>query len=382
MSWIDSPTRPGQLGAARLPRPDADTGKRAVGDHDGARLPSPRHGRSCADSSTRPATPGSAPARSPICSTGGSPMPSPAWSASTLRETRSLIELSSHAAARPSAGDKLTTVDIDDLYRHLLRAGGRDGRPLAPGTVHRVHVVLHRALTQAVRWEWIWLNPASARLATAGRAGRDPTAVDRSRSAGSSTSSVTPTPTSATYLRLAASTGARRSQLLGLALVRHRLRPRRPRVHPGARRRTRPARSFGHQEPPHLPRGARPRHPRPPRRAPATGRRRGRPSGVDFDGRLRVHRRPDAVDGPGSRTGSPRRFIGLPAACRRWTTSGCTIFATSWPPPMLAAGVPVVTVVPTARPRPRLHHVNVYAHCIPGADRDAANFIADLITSS
>ena len=56
---------------------------------------------------------------------------------------------------------KLTTADIDDFYAHLLRGGGRDGRPLAPGTVHRVHVVLHRALTQALRWEWIWLNPAS-----------------------------------------------------------------------------------------------------------------------------------------------------------------------------------------------------------------------------
>ena len=56
---------------------------------------------------------------------------------------------------------KLTAVDIDDVYSHLLRRGGRDDRPLSPGTVHRVHVVLHRALTQAVRWEWIWLNPAA-----------------------------------------------------------------------------------------------------------------------------------------------------------------------------------------------------------------------------
>ena len=47
------------------------------------------------------------------------------------------------------------------MYRLLSRCGGRDGRPLTPGTVHRVHVVLHRALTQAVRWAWIWLNPAA-----------------------------------------------------------------------------------------------------------------------------------------------------------------------------------------------------------------------------
>jgi len=47
---------------------------------------------------------------------------------------------------------------------------------------------------------------------------------------------------------------------------------------------------------------------------------------------------------------------------------------------MLAHGVAVVTV------SQRLGHarasttLNVYGHCIPGADREAAHFIADLIT--
>jgi hypothetical protein len=35
---------------------------------------------------------------------------------------------------------KLTTADIDDFYSHLLRAGGRNERPLAPGTVARALV--------------------------------------------------------------------------------------------------------------------------------------------------------------------------------------------------------------------------------------------------
>jgi integrase len=86
---------------------------------------------------------------------------SPGWSASTVRETRSLMR----CHLLPHLGHfhvtKLTAADIDDVYSHLLRRGGRDDRPLSPGTVHRVHVVLHRALTQAVRWEWIWLNPAA-----------------------------------------------------------------------------------------------------------------------------------------------------------------------------------------------------------------------------
>ena len=86
---------------------------------------------------------------------------SPGWSASTVSHTRSIVD----CYLRPHLGHldlaKLTTADIDDLYAYLLRAGGRDDRPLAPGTVARVHAVLHRALAQAVRWDWIWLNPAS-----------------------------------------------------------------------------------------------------------------------------------------------------------------------------------------------------------------------------
>ena len=86
---------------------------------------------------------------------------SPAWSSTTVVQTRSVVE----HHLKPQLGhlliNKLTTVDIDAMYLHLLRGGGRDGSPLAAGTVHRIHVVLHRALTQAVRWEWIWLNPAA-----------------------------------------------------------------------------------------------------------------------------------------------------------------------------------------------------------------------------
>jgi hypothetical protein len=83
------------------------------------------------------------------------------WAASTRRETQSLVEhhLKPHLGHLPVT--KLTTADIDGFYAYLRRGLGRDGRPLAAGTVHRVHVVLHRALAQAVRWEWIWLNPAS-----------------------------------------------------------------------------------------------------------------------------------------------------------------------------------------------------------------------------
>jgi integrase len=135
-----------------------------------------------------------------------------------VSHTRSIVEchLKPHLGHLDLA--KLTTADIDDFYAHLLRAGGRDDRPLAPGTVARVHGVLHRALAQAVRWDWIWLNPASN--ATPPRVTpsevRPPTPeqvvvlLDWSRRED---------PPLFCYLRLAVSTGARRSQLLALRWV-------------------------------------------------------------------------------------------------------------------------------------------------------------------
>lgn len=139
----------------------------------------------------------------------------PAWSASTVRETRSLMRCHLLPHLGHVAVAKLTAADIDDVYAHLLRRGGRDGRPLSPATVHRVHVVLHRALSQAVRWEWIWLNPAA--LASPPRVEppdiRSPSVeqirrlLDVVRAEDIDFF---------TYLHLAVMTGARRSQLLAL----------------------------------------------------------------------------------------------------------------------------------------------------------------------
>lgn len=137
------------------------------------------------------------------------------WSASTLRETKSLLEhhLKPHLGHLLIA--KLTTADIDDFYAHLRRAGGREGTPLAAGTVHRVHVVLHRALQQAVRWEWVWANPATN--ASPPRYTppeiRPPSADDvRVLIAGATEID----PMLGTFFFLAATTGARRGELLAL----------------------------------------------------------------------------------------------------------------------------------------------------------------------
>jgi integrase len=144
----------------------------------------------------------------------------------------------------------LTAVDIDDVYRHLLRAGGAEGRPLAAGTVHRVHVVSHRALTQAVRWEWVWLNPASAasppRVPPAEVRPPSPDQVQRLLAHVEDRD-----PDFGTYLWLAASTRVRRSQLLGLRWGRGRCPPRRDRLRPRLRRGTHRPGAAGHHDPSH-----------------------------------------------------------------------------------------------------------------------------------
>jgi integrase len=140
---------------------------------------------------------------------------SPGWSASTVRETRSLMRchLLPHLGHVPVT--KLTAADIDDVYAYLLRRGGLDGRPLSAGTVHRVHVVLHRALTQAVRWEWVWSNPAA--LASPPRVEPPdirPPSVEQVRHLLDAVREVHVA--FFTYLHLAVMTGARRSQLLAM----------------------------------------------------------------------------------------------------------------------------------------------------------------------
>jgi integrase len=137
------------------------------------------------------------------------------WAPSTLRQTRSVIDCHLAPHLGHVALTKVTPADIDDLYAHLLRAGGRDGRALKPGTVLCVHVVLHRALAQAVRWEWIWINPAGHAT---------PPRVEPAEIRPPSPEQVTTLlasvraadPALFTYLRLAVCTGARRSQLLAL----------------------------------------------------------------------------------------------------------------------------------------------------------------------
>jgi integrase len=137
------------------------------------------------------------------------------WAPTTVRQTRSVLDRYLHPHVGELRVGELTTARIDDLYRQLRRAGGRAGRPLAPGTLARVHVVLRAALAQAQRWGWVWDNPAERahRIVTTPPELSPPTPQELRVLLEYLTAS---DPALHTFVTLAAMTGARRAQLLGL----------------------------------------------------------------------------------------------------------------------------------------------------------------------
>jgi hypothetical protein len=99
------------------------------------------------------------------------------WAPTTIRQTRSVLD----RYLRPRLGripvGDVTAAIIDATYAVVSRRGGVGGRPLAPGTLARVHVVLRAAFAQAVRWGWVWDNPVERahRVVTVTRELRPPT---------------------------------------------------------------------------------------------------------------------------------------------------------------------------------------------------------------
>ncbi len=95
------------------------------------------------------------------------------FAARWLEATRASVRPSTHTRytelltlhALPTLGKlrltKLQPDDLQRLYARLLSTPtGRRNRPLAPRTVHHVHVVLHTALQQALRWGYVARNVA------------------------------------------------------------------------------------------------------------------------------------------------------------------------------------------------------------------------------
>lgn len=134
---------------------------------------------------------------------------SPNWAATTMRQVESVVRR--HLV--PQLGDivvgELTTARVDAFYGTLR------SNALSAGTVRRIHGVLHAALAQAQRWEWIWINP----VAHASPPTHVPNEIHPPSPADVALlieKAAAANPAFGTFLRLAASTGARRSQLLAL----------------------------------------------------------------------------------------------------------------------------------------------------------------------
>ena len=95
--------------------------------------------------------PGCEPARSPTSSTVGWRTPRPGWSTSTLRQNRGVISVTFKPLLGHLAVNKLTTIDIDDVYRCLLS-------PVAPRDGH-----WRRARCIGLRCSYFPRDPARAR---------------------------------------------------------------------------------------------------------------------------------------------------------------------------------------------------------------------------
>ncbi len=127
----------------------------------------------------------------------------------TLREYRRLIDKTIAPALGTVPLDALTGHDLDVFYGELQERG------LAAGSIRQVHAIVRAACRQGIRWSWLKVNPADA--ATPPKPSRTPQKAPSSadvlqliRAAEEEDSQL------AVFISLAASTGARRGELLGL----------------------------------------------------------------------------------------------------------------------------------------------------------------------
>ena len=82
------------------------------------------------------------------------------WAPTTIRQTRSVLDRYLHPHLGETRVGDVNPAMIDATYAQLHRSGGKAGQPLAAGTLARIHVVLRSAFSHAMRWTWIWDNPA------------------------------------------------------------------------------------------------------------------------------------------------------------------------------------------------------------------------------
>ncbi len=136
-------------------------------------------------------------------------------SPSTARNTRWIILAKIKPWLGDVALDRLGTADLDRFYRRLMKEGGKGGRPMAPASVRRVHDVIRSALGQGVRWGWLVVSPAEKarppRVPVHDVRPPEPAQVVALLREAEGVNPGLPL-----FFRLAATTGARRSELIAL----------------------------------------------------------------------------------------------------------------------------------------------------------------------
>ena len=141
--------------------------------------------------------------------------PKASWSPSTESNQLSRIRLVKSDRISSLSLSRLTAVDVDQWHARLERRG------LGEAAIRNRHLVLRAAMTLAVRWGWVPTNVvAVARLAKRKSQPRGTLSDNDVRAVLSSVSSLVAAgriePQASIALRLAAVTGARRSELAAL----------------------------------------------------------------------------------------------------------------------------------------------------------------------
>jgi integrase len=137
------------------------------------------------------------------------------WAPTTVRQTRSVLDRYLHPHLGAFRVGDVTPATIDAVYVKLRVCGSQRGTALSPGTLARVHVVVRSAFWQAQRWGWVWDNPAQRahHIVVPPPELRPPTPAELQQLL---VHLAVRDPMFHVFVLLAATTGARRAQLLGL----------------------------------------------------------------------------------------------------------------------------------------------------------------------
>jgi integrase len=131
------------------------------------------------------------------------------WAASSRRDRASRIEFIGADPIAKIPVARLSVADVERWIARMRKAG------IGDGAIRNRHQTLRAALSQAVRWGWITVNPAGlAQVRQPKRAPRGAMTPDDVHRVIETAAGIDPA--AALALRLAAITGARRSELAGL----------------------------------------------------------------------------------------------------------------------------------------------------------------------